>query len=304
MSCTSPTLAIITAVDEDGKKHISLKPGLLQPGYFDMAKLEAIYGKDRVLLLPCGKCDSCRMTKRKDWAIRCACEAKYHLYNSFVTLTYDDSHLPRDYKLKKSDLQKFIKGLRNKGHKLRYFACGEYGSNNGRPHYHLICFGYMPSDKKRVGKSNCGEAMYESKEVSDVWKKGRTIVQDFSPAAAGYVAGYAAKKLGDCSSFIIMSKRPGIGLSFASEKLNDIYSYDLIVGDFGKIKKYRPPRYFDKVAEKLGVDLTEIKAKRIKESNDNVLYKMRAYGYTRKEQAIVHDSTLNKKKADGLRRDL
>ena len=52
----------------------------------------------------------------------------------FVTLTYDDKHLPFDFKLKKSDVSLFIKKLRHyferkdKSVKIKYFVCGEYGS--------------------------------------------------------------------------------------------------------------------------------------------------------------------------------
>lgn len=77
----------------------------------------------------------------------------------FVTLTYDDEHVPRLRGVKtidKSDLQKFIKRLRKSLEsakiEIKYYGIGEYGrpprrlfngtmSQGYRPHYHIIIFG-------------------------------------------------------------------------------------------------------------------------------------------------------------------
>jgi len=64
-------------------------------------------------------------------------EAKYHEQKAFLTLTYDDLHLPDNGSLDKTHYQKFMKRLRKELNpsgtkpedykKLRYFMCGEYG---------------------------------------------------------------------------------------------------------------------------------------------------------------------------------
>lgn len=91
--------------------------------------------------VPCGKCLECRIQHARDWADRCVIEAKQYKYNYFVTLTYDDAHLPERNSLNPKDLQLFLKRLRKrfKGVKIRFLASGEYGSSF-RPHYHLILF--------------------------------------------------------------------------------------------------------------------------------------------------------------------
>ncbi|MBA7542297.1 hypothetical protein ES705_34618 [subsurface metagenome] len=58
----------------------------------------------------------------------------------FITLTYDDEYLPKNKSISKRTLVKFIKRLRKKvePRKIKYYACGEYGEKEGRPHYHAI----------------------------------------------------------------------------------------------------------------------------------------------------------------------
>lgn len=71
-------------------------------------------------------------------------ELDSHKDNVFVTLTYDDCHLPENGSLRKDHLQKFFKRLRRDlpvDYKIKYFACGEYGDKTDRPHYHSIIFG-------------------------------------------------------------------------------------------------------------------------------------------------------------------
>lgn len=80
--------------------------------------------------------------------------ANFNHKGMFVTLTYNESHAPAFYSLKKRHLQNFFKRLRKSlnGQKIKYFACGEYGNPpqllpNGkysvgyRPHYHIILLG-------------------------------------------------------------------------------------------------------------------------------------------------------------------
>lgn len=60
----------------------------------------------------CGQCGGCRLERARQWAIRCMHEAKFHQVNSFITLTYDDEHLPEDGSLKLRDWQQFADKLR------------------------------------------------------------------------------------------------------------------------------------------------------------------------------------------------
>ena len=75
----------------------------------------------------------------------------------FLTLTYDDAHLefapyvdPETGEvshrpvLVPEQLQKYLKRIRRAAERrgapahIRFFACGEYGEDTERPHYHVI----------------------------------------------------------------------------------------------------------------------------------------------------------------------
>jgi hypothetical protein len=166
------------------------------------------------LALPCGKCVGCRTDRATMWARRCTHEAKLWDSNIFVTLTYDDEHLPEESHLAPKDLQLFFKRLRKNTHgssslnnspkrttkrgkirkqqpdyPIRYFACGEYGETNGRPHYHAAIFNLRLNDKKQAGTE-----LYESELLTTWWKKGQAKFSEFTPATAAYIAQYQLKK--------------------------------------------------------------------------------------------------------------
>lgn len=225
--------------------------------------------------IPCGKCIGCRLAYSRDWANRCMLEASYHDECHFLTLTYDDAHLPendivdmRTGEVKQSpvhtlvprDLQLFMKRLRkNSGQELRFFACGEYGSSTHRPHYHLIVFG-LHLDDLTVLKSNFrGELYYRSSLVEKCWTYGYSMVCDVSWDTCAYVARYVVKKIKGAAAelytdfnivppFVRMSLKPGIGRLYYDDHKDNIYKYDKIVMSTDKGGRvFRPPRYYDKL---------------------------------------------------------
>lgn len=203
------------------------------------------------MTVPCGKCIGCKMDKARDWSVRIQNEAKMHDESVFITLTYDDEHLPEDRQLHKKDVQNFMKRLREyiKPDKVRYFLCGEYGDTFMRPHFHIICFGLSKFDA-RVFKDHCkacGGYVVKCK----AWDLGRVHLGNVTNGSAGYVARYTIKKAGKDSrwykdndlvpEFIQMSLRPGIGFGFMQKFKNDILTgFKVIVNGH----KYRIPRYY------------------------------------------------------------
>lgn len=216
--------------------------------------------------IPCGRCIGCRLERSRQWAIRCEHERKFHNESSFVTLTYRDDALiyggtdrPTLYPL---HLQLFWKKLRKElarnGISIRYFACGEYGDQFNRPHYHAIVFGYDWPDKVHYSTKN-GHTLYTSDSLTNLWGHGDCRLGTATFESSAYVARYICDKhLGNDSDyytqngiepeFVRMSRRPGIGAKFLDEYFNDIYTHDTIVIRGGV--QCRPPRYYDRQLEK------------------------------------------------------
>lgn len=224
----------------------------------------------REIQLSCGQCIGCRIKKREDWAIRCYCESKLYPRNSFVTLTYDDEHLPSDGSLNYEHFQLFMKRLRKRVGKLRFFMCGEYGENTDRPHYHALLFGYRPDDLVRANSVYSADPIYDSPAVRETWGKGHISIGDVTYASARYCAVYATKKItGDMArdhyarlnyatgeitelqpEFAHMSLRPGIGAEWLKKFYPDLYlsGADAVVID-GQRRSI--PRYFHSAMENI-----------------------------------------------------
>ncbi|AXL14664.1 replication initiator protein [Microviridae sp.] len=216
---------------------------------------------DQPLTVPCGQCMGCRLEKSRQWAVRVMHEASCHDQNSFVTLTYDDDHLPYQGQLLRSDIQKFHKRLRKKVPNVRFFYCGEYGEETERPHFHTILFGWEPDDKELAGKSKNGENLYDSEKLSKLWKKGHSNFGSVTFESAAYVSRYSTKKVtgkladthynrhcpdtGDYvlnQEFLGMSLKPGIGAEWLKKYGRDSYEKDQIIMRGIPMK---PPRYYD-----------------------------------------------------------
>lgn len=205
--------------------------------------------------VPCGQCIGCRLERSRDWAVRCVHESKLYSDNCFLTLTYNNENLPANKSLDKSHLTKFFKRLRkqNPGKKIRYFACGEYGDEFQRPHYHVILFNHDFNDKRLY---KYGEfPLYTSSTLAGLWPFGHAIVAAFSFESAAYTARYCVKKVNGAGAkehygdripeYAVMSRKPGIGYDFFLKYYDDIVHYDRVVTRGGVQSK--PPRYYDKL---------------------------------------------------------
>lgn len=213
----------------------------------------------------CGHCHACRINYTSQWTIRCLYELSQWKAASFITLTYDDMHLPKDYGLHPEDLRDFWKRLRfniqneyQEKKKIKYFACGEYGDSFGRPHYHAIVYGldsYSELDRKILTQSwsLCDPYMFDKN------RKHNGMLEVCREDIA-YVCGYVQKKLsgslaeekyqGRQAPFSRCSQ--GLGLDFAlanEERLKDNgFTY------LGK-QKIAIPRY---LREKLDISQKEL----------------------------------------------
>lgn len=158
----------------------------------------------------CGQCEPCRINRRRLWANRMVLESLTHSENSFLTLTYDEAHIPENGTLVPKHWTDFLKRFRLAiaPERVRFFAVGEYGDESQRPHYHACLFGVGP---------------FAHDIVQRCWRFGFTYLAEFSPATAAYVAGYVVKKFagkavcldGRHPEFTRQSNRPGIGAGAA-----------------------------------------------------------------------------------------
>lgn len=93
-------------------------------------------------VVPCGKCPACKANDRLEWVFRLKQEYLSANQSIFVTLTYDDEHIPLDLSVNKRDIQLFHKRLRKHfpSKDLRFYLVSEYGDHTFRPHYHGLYF--------------------------------------------------------------------------------------------------------------------------------------------------------------------
>lgn len=139
--------------------------------------------------VPCGRCLACRQQKSSELAMRAQHESMYYDYGRdamFITLTYNKKNVPDNYSLDKAEFQKFMKRLRKrcdkeKIGKLKYIACGEYGTKRSRPHYHAIIYGLRHKN------------MHHHKLINESWNKGYTYIGSATADSIAYCTKYLVK---------------------------------------------------------------------------------------------------------------
>jgi hypothetical protein len=224
------------------------------------------------LEIPCGKCVGCKTQRARAWAIRLLHESKMHHENAFLTLTFNDDNLPTS--LAPRDLQLFFKRLRHHSQrKFRYYAVGEYGERLGRPHYHVILFGYDFPDKTYWKGSKYRQ--YRSKLLETCWPNGNALCGTLTPASAQYVTKYAIKQIsgnpadrnkpGVHREFAIMSRNPGIGARWIDKYATSVFPRDFLIVP-GGAKTAVPPYYLNRQEAKLR---KTIKAARVERNKNN-----------------------------------
>ena len=180
----------------------------------------------------------CRFNRRRIWATRIQVEAAQYKDNAFVTLTYRWNYPPAP--LAPRDMQLFIKRLRKRfyaetGRKFRFFGVGEYGDQNGHPHFHFALFNFPTCayHRSRYNKRivNC---CYWCDMVRDAWGKGFVFLGDVENDSAGYISGYVTKKMtnrddpwlrGRNPEFARMSLKPGIGADAMFDVAHTLLNY-------------------------------------------------------------------------------
>lgn len=343
MSCYHPLKGFPIGLTNSGKTqykivpysvdHVELRNGKWVPIDCHMRSDAATKAVWDYIQIPCGKCVGCRLDYSRQWAYRCMLELEYHSSAYFVTLTYDEAHLPVVQSeggpvasLRKRDFQLFMKRLRKRfGEGIRFFAAGEYGSETFRPHYHAIIFGLDLDDLTIYKRSSIGYNYFNSKKLQDVWSVrnssgelepiGYAVVGSVTWETAAYTARYVMKKLSGPEAsfyedngieppFSLMSRRPGIAYQWYVDHPGCAAEDYLVISTEKGGMKFHPPRYFDRLFDvESPEDAKEVKDKRLRLALNATRLKMRQCNYTYSQMLEVSENAkVNKIKA--LRRDL
>jgi len=203
-------------------------------------------GKPDEAIVPCNKCPACKKRRVSSWSFRLLQQYKKCKSAHFVTLTYDTQHVPITENgmmtLDFNDLQKFFKRLRKHetSRKCRYYAVGEYGTRNKRPHYHLILF---------------------NAEIDDVlrsWQLGGTPIGSshfgsVTPQSVGYTLKYISKPK-SVPRHARDDRKPeraliskGIGINYLTPRMVNWHTSNVSDGVYAILeggKKIPLPRYY------------------------------------------------------------
>ena len=227
---------------------------------------------------------ACRIARTREWAVRITHEASYYDVNSFVTLTFSEDYLPPSGSLDKRYLQLFFKRMRkNLNEQIKYFACGEYGEVNKRPHYHAIIFGYWPEDAELHERTKNGP-VFKSRSLSELWPYGFSTVANVEYESIAYVTGYIEKKLnGEKAKEEYIGLTPPFQIQSHGIGERWILDNEKWVRDNGGIrlrgKTVGIPRFYAKK-----VNLSDVLKKQEEERKENLSNSLKKMGYTSPEE--------------------
>ena len=276
--------------------------------------------------IPCGNCIGCRLDYSREWANRGYLEAKCWEQNWFVTLTYDEDHITipdevisdagitytqeEDWigTLVPEELTAFMKSLRqimkreHKQDNIRFMACGEYGSDGERPHYHVILFNCnLPIETFYNSRIINNETYWQNTIIERAWKKGISNISEANWNNIAYTARYITKKIngkmsdelykekGQEKEFFRVSRMPGIGQIYYDQHKDEIYKRDeIIIKNRQGIISSKPPAYFDKLYEaEYPENFKRIRENRRKRMRNENLLKDTTYSYGRLDNLEV-----------------
>lgn len=210
------------------------------------------------LYIGCGQCYACRVKQTMEWTERFKYEMKTCYTAKFPTLTYSPENLPTVEisnddgeaiqlpTLVKDHLRKYLHRLRffdKEARKKRtipgltkmlYYAVGEYGEHEKRPHYHLVLLNMHPDAIDKI---------------QDTWKYGSAKVLPLNDAGINYVLSDLIKQIGQ--TFHPDQQKPfrmishGIGQKYV-DHLGDYHKKNDMPYIYKNHKKQPLPKYMEK----------------------------------------------------------
>ena len=207
----------------------------------------------------CGQCLNCDINKRRQWTARIllegiACEKALGEV-SWLTLTYADESLPSLSRgsgnpvptLRPGDYQLAFKRMRKDLGPFRFGLVGEYGDQNGRPHYHALLFGPRVSAVERSARDQW--ARVHGHILNKPWGLHDNANQagDARIHRAQYIAHYVTKKMHSLGApklraeqepeFWRSSRRPGIGCTPSVLNLVTSKAGSMVIAETGDVPR-------------------------------------------------------------------
>jgi len=216
----------------------------------DYRKMNERY-QNATFVFGCGQCPRCLSKRKNSWVFRLKQEQKVSTSSAFLTLTYANTPTSMNGfpTLKTKDLQDFHKRLRThidrnyEKNKIRYYACGEYGTRTFRPHYHSIMMN-LPKDY-----------LTNPELIASIWGHGHVYVAPSNGKTIQYVAKYVMKSNEDYNTvctdtglivdiekeFSLMSK--GLGKNYMTPQVIRWHK-ETLTTLVGSEHKMSLPRYY------------------------------------------------------------
>lgn len=166
----------------------------------------------KTISYPCGKCYNCLQRERYRWVSRLALEFAVCSSANFITLTYDDQHLPSNSCLNKDDVTNFLRKFipHDKKRTIKYFLVGEYGFEMDRPHYHIIFYN-LNMDTFDIHN-----------KLLKCWDKGNVDVRILSMKLINYITKYIIKDNSKCLHSVMPFRLMSRNLGFSTLRNSDI----------------------------------------------------------------------------------
>lgn len=172
-----------------------------------------LWNNGKALEVACHECWQCRDRAISDWVGRNIAETKTAKASHAITLTYGRDEFrevlhPRALILTYSDVQKYLKLLRRHGYPVRYFVTGEFGSKNGRAHWHIMLY----------WQDCVPDHVLDQNFMEQHWPYGWSFWTKPTGNAVRYNCKYIQKGMavGDdmCQGHLAMSKKPPLGTAY------------------------------------------------------------------------------------------
>ncbi len=142
-------------------------------------------------------------------------------------------------------MKRLRKEINVSGSNIKYYACGEYGSQTKRPHYHAIMFN-LPQ-----------EYINNADHIYKTWSKGHIVIAPCNTATIRYVTKYLlkpkSKKFKDelevQPEFSLMSK--GLGKNYLTPQMKEYHRTNLLShvtlpgGALTSLPRYYRDKIFD-----------------------------------------------------------